>query len=296
VQTQAIGRESIDKLVRKQEWLDQIGDPLQDALRRFFHSREPLRFLKDLLNGTWLGHSLHPAITDVPVGAWTAAIGFDLAETISERDLGACANTAIGLGLASGLGAAASGLADWSDTYGEERRIGIAHALCNVTAVVLFALSLVERLSGRKSDGRALAALGYGAAVLGAYLGGDLVFRQGTAINRTAWFEAPKDFTAAMNDSDLPEGQPKRAQAGRATIVLVRQSGRIYALCETCAHAGGPLAKGSLQEGLITCPWHRSTYRLDTGEVVHGPSAYPQPCLEVRVREGVIEVRRAQEG
>lgn len=295
MQSQMSGRLSVIDLVRQQDWLDRIGDPVQESVSRFFRSSAVLRRLKDCLNGVWLAHPLHPAITDVPVGAWTAALAFDAAESATGQDLGACSNAAIGLGLAAGLGAAASGLADWSDTYGEERRLGVAHALCNVAATVLFAGSLAQRLSGRRSDGRALAALGYGAALLGAYLGGDLVFRQGTNVNRTAWFEAPKQFTAAMNEADLPEGQPKRAQAGRATVVLVRQNGQIYALCETCAHAGGPLAKGRLEDGLINCPWHGSQYRLDTGKVVHGPSTYDQPCLEVRVREGVIEVRRAQE-
>lgn len=134
--------------------------------------------------------------------------------------------------------------------------------------------------------------MGYTVAVASAYVGGDLVFRQGTGVNRTAWFEAPKKFTAVMAEADLPEGEPRSVRAGRAQVVLVRQNGHIHALCETCAHAGGPLGKGKLEDGLITCPWHGSQYRVSDGEVVHGPSAYSQPCLEVRISEGQIEVRR----
>jgi nitrite reductase/ring-hydroxylating ferredoxin subunit len=72
---------------------------------------------------------------------------------------------------------------------------------------------------------------------------------------------------------------------------VLRHQGRICALAERCAHQGGPLSEGELQDGTITCPWHGSTFRVDDGSVVHGPSTFDQPCYETRVRDGFIEVK-----
>jgi nitrite reductase/ring-hydroxylating ferredoxin subunit len=73
--------------------------------------------------------------------------------------------------------------------------------------------------------------------------------------------------------------------------VLVRRGDRIHALVESCAHLGGPLSEGSVEGGAIRCPWHGSLFALEDGRVLEGPSSFPQPCFEVRVREGQIEVR-----
>jgi nitrite reductase/ring-hydroxylating ferredoxin subunit len=43
----------------------------------------------------------------------------------------------------------------------------------------------------------------------------------------------------------------------------------------------------------IQCPWHRSRFALEDGRVLDGPAVHPQPCLETRVRNGRIEVRKA---
>jgi nitrite reductase/ring-hydroxylating ferredoxin subunit len=61
-----------------------------------------------------------------------------------------------------------------------------------------------------------------------------------------------------------------------------------------CAHAGGPLDKGTVVDGCLQCPWHASRFRLADGRVVRGPSVYDQPSYELRAAEGGgYEVRRA---
>jgi len=74
-------------------------------------------------------------------------------------------------------------------------------------------------------------------------------------------------------------------------ILLVRLGKKIHALAETCAHLGGPLSEGKLEGESVICPWHASQFELANGAVVTGPSAFPQPCLDARVRDGQIEVR-----
>jgi nitrite reductase/ring-hydroxylating ferredoxin subunit len=77
-------------------------------------------------------------------------------------------------------------------------------------------------------------------------------------------------------------------------ILLVKRSGRVHALIETCAHLGGPLEDGKLEGDTVVCPWHGSRFALETGDVIDGPSAFPQTCLEARVRDGHVEVRAAR--
>ncbi len=93
-------------------------------------------------------------------------------------------------------------------------------------------------------------------------------------------------------DSELLDGVPKRAFYNGVPILLVRREADIFALAETCSHFGGPLAEGKLVENTIQCPWHGSRFALDSGEVIDGPAVHPQPCLQSRVRNGQIEVRK----
>jgi hypothetical protein len=104
----------ISALIDAQEsWAKPVGERVQGWLGQLFADRRPL---KDALNGTWLGHPLHPAITDVPVGAMSVAALFDL--TGQRR----AADVAVATGLASMVGAAVTGAADAVDAYGRPRR------------------------------------------------------------------------------------------------------------------------------------------------------------------------------
>ena len=75
-------------------------------------------------------------------------------------------------------------------------------------------------------------------------------------------------------------------------MLLVRHDGAVFAMEDTCGHAGCPLSSGRLDGSTIVCPCHGSTYRLEDGAVIHGPSPFPQPTFEVRLRDGRIHLRR----
>jgi nitrite reductase/ring-hydroxylating ferredoxin subunit len=74
-------------------------------------------------------------------------------------------------------------------------------------------------------------------------------------------------------------------------VLLVRKGQRIYAIAETCSHLGGPLSEGTLEDLSVRCPWHGSRFSLEDGRVLEGPSVHVQPILDVRVRDGRVEVR-----
>ena len=94
-----------------------------------------------------------------------------------------------------------------------------------------------------------------------------------------------------LAEAELLEGELRKVSAGEASVLLVRDGGQVYALANTCSHAGGPLDEGELADGCVICPWHASTFRLTDGHIVRGPASVPQPAYQTRVRDGKIEVR-----
>jgi len=277
----------------RQRWLDTTADALQPAVRRAFDALGPARrHVKNFLHGTWLGHPLHPALTDIPLGAWTATLVLDaIGDRPGRPGVSRAADVSLGLGLAGAVGAAATGLTDWSDTDARPRRIGVAHAALNGGATLLFAASLLCRGRAHRDTGRGLALAGYLAVIAAAYLGGELAFHEQIGMDHSAGRELPDEFTPVLAESDLAEGELKRVLYKQTPVLLVKRGDQLYALVETCAHLGGPLAEGRLDGETIVCPWHSSRFALGAGAVVDGPSAFPQPCLEVRTRDGQIEVR-----
>lgn len=285
--------EALMKVVDQQEALDRLSDQVQPLVRNAFKSAGPAgRELKNILHGTWLGHPLHPVLTDVPIGAWTAALALDAMESISGRkELGAGADAAIAVGLVGAAGAAVTGLTDWSETNGRARKVGILHGLLNVGATVLYTTSLVLRRKQKRSAGMGFAMLGYAVSSASAYLGGHLVFSEQIGVNHAAAQEMPKEFVPVLADTELREGEMKRAEAGGVPVLLVRREGTVCALAHTCSHLGGPLSEGKLEGDVVQCPWHGSRFNVRDGNVVDGPATFPQPRFEARVREGQIEVR-----
>jgi nitrite reductase/ring-hydroxylating ferredoxin subunit/uncharacterized membrane protein len=283
----------IDRIV-DQHWLDHTAEAVAPVVRRALQASGPQ--VANALHGVGLGHPLHPVLTDVPIGAWTTAVVLDLAEGAGRPEYGPGADAAIAVGLVGALGAAVTGLADWSETDGRARRTGLLHGLLNVAATTLFASAWMARRSDR-STGRTLARVGYGVSLAAAYLGGNLVFTRQIGVDHTAGQTLPAEFVPVMRADDLPEQQMRRVEVEGVKVLLVKQHGRIHAMAETCAHLGGPLSEGTLEEGAVVCPWHGSRYALEDGALLDGPSAHPQPCFEVRVSDaGMIELRTPERG
>lgn len=268
------------------EALDQLTGPLVRAVKKAV----PAGPVKDLLSGTPLGHPLHPALTDVPIGSFTGAAVLDLLG--GERSQAAVEGL-LALGIAATLPTAAAGLSDWSDTYGSEQRIGVVHALANVASLGLFAASLAARRRGNSGLGRTLTLAGLTTLVTGGYLGGHLTYARGVGVNNAFYEHEPEDWTVAMDAADLPAGSPTKVDVAGANVLLYRSADRIYAIGSRCSHAGGPLQDGKIDEAAlcVECPWHGSVFQLEDGAVVHGPASVPQAAYDVRERDGRIEVR-----
>jgi nitrite reductase/ring-hydroxylating ferredoxin subunit/uncharacterized membrane protein len=270
----------------RQRWLDGAGDVLAQVASATFDHLGPLsKPIEDLLHGTPAGHPLHPAFTDIPIGAWTATLALDIAGLEEGADL------ALDLGLAGAAASAIAGLADWRYTEGTQRRTGVAHALLNVTGTALYALSSLQRHKGGRAGATTLSNIGYGFILGGGFLGGELAYQLGVMVNRNAWVTGQGRYVPVMPVEDLEENKPVHAEAGNEEVVLVKRGGSVYALAESCAHLGGPLSEGTIEGDAIVCPWHGSQFALEDGSVVAGPSAYNQPCYAARIRNSMVEVR-----
>jgi len=283
----------LDALAR-QEWLGRASQAVQQAVQNMFDAGgAAAKPLADILHGTWLGHPLHPPLTDIPLGAWTAALALDALDTSSDTDFAGGADAAIAVGLVGAVGAAAGGLADWKELDAKPLRVGLVHGVLNLGATLLYAGSLALRRRGDRGAGRAVALAGYLVATTAAYLGGDLVYRDqiGVSHNNPVW--TALKFAPTLADAELAEDEPRCVEVGERRIVLVRQNGQIYALADRCSHLGGPLSDGKLEDGCIQCPWHGSRFNVADGRPLEGPATISQPWFETRVRNGKIEVRAA---
>lgn len=282
-------RRFVNAIVNAQQgWSDPFGEGVQKVLGAIFGAVRPI---KDFLNGTWWGHALHPALTDVPVGALLAALVLDV--TGARRP----ADVTIVVGFVGMLAAWLTGLADFTDTDVKPARgYATMHGLLMTIALVLYAVSLGQRFGQPETADRSvavtLAIVGFVIIGASAYLGGDLVFTMGNMVDRHAWRSGGTKWTP-LDLASIPEGAPTKARAGAQTLVVVRRGDTIYALHDVCAHAGCNLSEGKVMGSAIECPCHGSRYDLATGHVVAGPSTFDQPRYEVRSALGKVEVRRA---
>ncbi len=275
--TRAVERLSAD------ERLDELADPTADAVRHAL-DRQPL---KDALSGTWLGHPLHPLLTDLPIGFWTSAFTLDL---VGGRGTRRAATQLVGWGVVSAVPTALAGAADWGDTTGPARRIGLVHAAANTTALACYAASWWSRIRGRHARGVALGLAGATAATVGGYLGGHLMQTLGVGVDHTAVSRPPKEWTRVA-DAEEVTATPRRVLAGEAPVIVLREAGKIVALDARCPHRGAPMDEGEVRDGCITCPWHGSVFRVADGRLVHGPATVDLPAYDCRVNLDGVEVR-----
>jgi len=257
-----------------------------------------MRPLKIFLNGTWVGHPLHPLLTDIPIGAWTLTILLDLAALLfGFPQLGLAGSIASGIGVAGAFAAGNAGLADWMDIDPPEKAIGAFHAMVNVSATVLFLVSFLMRWRHHWDPGWetfVVALAGYLLSMIGGYLGGVLVFHKGVMINRNAYRNGPDEFTSVIATRDLAEGQLKRVLVEEQPVLLLKLGGTVYALGAVCSHYGAPLNEGKIVERTIECPWHASQFSLADGRVAQGPACAGLPVYDCKIVNDEVQIKLRQ--
>ncbi|WP_406003368.1 Rieske 2Fe-2S domain-containing protein [Streptomyces sp. NBC_00829] len=267
------------------EELDAVAAPLKRVVQGL-----PLGRLRGVLHGRPLGHPLHPALVQVPVGAWLSAGVLDLVPG-SER----AARLLVAVGVVTAAPAAWTGWVDWAEQHEQQMRTGLLHAASIAAAVGLYGASWAARSRGRNGLGRALGFAGLTAAGSGAAIGGHLAYRQAAGANKTEpvlHLIEPGWHTLGRLD-EFTIGEAARRMVGEVPVLVVREAQDVFhVLADRCSHFSGPLSQGEVTDGCVTCPWHGSVFRLSDGWNVGGPATAPQPRFATRTdSDGNLQAR-----
>src|SRR5215470_5557711 len=136
-------------------WLRTLSDWLTGVLVPFRERHQDNLLLELLHGGRWVGHPLHPALSDLPVGLWAGVVVLDATDRgqASRRGLGAA-----GIISAAGILAAGAtvltGLNDWTVSNDQDRRVGLFHGLLNTAGLGFQGASLGTRMAGHRSTAR----------------------------------------------------------------------------------------------------------------------------------------------
>ncbi len=253
---------------------------------------ESVREAADVLHGKWLGHPLHPALTDFTIGAWAFGSILDMVSMgTRSRGIAHAADLLISMGNAAAMPTAMAGLADYSAAPPDAVKTGAAHAILNAGGLLLNLASASLRRSGNRGAGVALSTVASGVLLISAYLGGGLTYHHRVGVNKIPEVDRTDNWTSVLPENDLPDKTPKRVEVDEIPVVVYRAEGETHAMCAICGHEGGPLDEGEFHGTHVTCPWHQSVYDIRDGSVIHGPTVYPEPVYEVRSQNGTIELK-----
>lgn len=252
---------------------------LASPVRRLPNGRSPL-------NGTFLGHPVHPLLVTAPLGAWASACVLDL----GGRDPRA-ARSLVGAGSLLALPSALAGANDWLDTDGAERRVGGAHAALNLCAMGVYAASWLLRAKHHRA-GVVAGLAGVGLLATAGWLGGHLTYAMGVGVDTNAFSTGPQEWTDLGIEAQASAA--RLAQIDGARLAVTEVDGRAAVLGDRCSHRGGPLSEGKVVQDCFTCPWHGSRFDAVTGAVRRGPASVPQPVYETRRVDGSTQVRRKE--
>jgi nitrite reductase/ring-hydroxylating ferredoxin subunit/uncharacterized membrane protein len=276
-------------------WLRNLSDQLAAALVPLRERYQDNLVLELMHGGRWIGHPIHPALSDLPIGLWAGVMVLDVLDRdpAPRRGLDA-AGVLSAAGILAAGATAVTGITDWTVSEEQDRRVGLMHGILNTVALGLQGASLGTRVAGHRSTARVLAAASLTVTGAAGYLGGHLVFTRGVMVNRVAWAVGPRRWTRALAEAELPDDTPTAVEAEGRQIMLYRHDGALYALDNICSHAGGLLSRGTVAGLTVTCPLHGARFGLADGCVGRGPASQPQPVLPTRIRNGWIEVRGSQ--
>jgi nitrite reductase/ring-hydroxylating ferredoxin subunit/uncharacterized membrane protein len=274
-------------------WLKKLDDRVSGVVLPLYDRHRDDLPVELMHGGRWAGHSVHAALSDLPIGLWSGTFVLDLlGQDVrpNGRRLDP-AGTLSAAGWLAALATVATGVTDWSVSDGEDRRLGLFHGLLNVTGMTLQGASLAARLGEHRNAARALSAAGLAVTAAAGYVGGHLVQGRAVMVSRVATNTGPSRWVRVIAEQDLPEDTLTGVDVEGRKVLLHRQGQELRALDDVCSHAGGLLSRGTIEGCAVECPLHGSRFDLRDGRIVRGPAHQRQPVLPARVRNGWIEVR-----
>lgn len=88
----------------------------------------------------------------------------------------------------------------------------------------------------------------------------------------------------------IPSGSIKSFRMIEKEVMVISLNGQVFCLQARCTHAGAPLAEGSIEDDILTCPWHGSKFRITDGEVVKGPAKKGLQVYKTLIKNGFLYV------
>lgn len=284
--------QQLDGIIKESKFQKASADAAQYLREKMLEAGAEVRETADVLHGKHLGHSLHPVLTDITIGGWTAGAFFDVVALLTGASWARkSANIMIGLGTLSAVPTALAGIVDYSAIKKDAAGYGAAHGLLNGVAFFCFTISLVARVKRNTGTAFIFSMLGSTFATGSAWLGGDMVYRHRIGVDHSKTAELD-DWMDVMDEADLKSAVPTAIKVKDQPILLFRDGGDIHAISAVCSHAGGPLEEGLVNGTCIECPWHQSVYDMRDGQVVHGPATFNQPRYGTRIHNGQIQINR----
>jgi len=176
---------------------------------------------RTVLTGEWMGHALHPSLTDLPLGFWTSATALDLLGGPSSRP---AARRLVGLGLLAAVPTAASGWSEWHQLDRPVQRLGVVHAGLNVGAIACFGGSWLARRRGRFVAGSALGLVGATLSGAAGYLGGHMTSARRVATRHPAFDDAAPGSGPDSHTGTDPETPPSVTAADVVAVVTAQHA------------------------------------------------------------------------
>jgi nitrite reductase/ring-hydroxylating ferredoxin subunit/uncharacterized membrane protein len=287
---------TLETTLEKIPAFDQAAQTVSRGLhQKVLEGGEPARKIADALHGTWLGHPLHPALTDFVVGAW--GLGSILSLVPGDNGNGErerVSDQLIKIGIALSVPTAVTGMTDFSTISRSAMKTGMSHGLLNTAALLCYSLSLRDRARGNRHRGNTYSTIGFGLMMASAWLGGTLTYKHRIGVNKLPRPEGPEDWKDLMALEDLPDKQPRRVDVDGSEVLVFKSGGEVMAISAVCSHEEGPLEEGKIEGRHVQCPWHQSVFDMRHGRVVHGPSTYPQHRYQTRTVDGRLQIRLAE--
>jgi len=281
--------ESLDRMTPITKFGEMASQSIHSAV---MEGGEETRKVADALHGTWLGHPLHPMLTDVTIGAWVMGAVFDAIGGVTDDDFSrVAADRLTAIGTASAIPTALTGAIDYSTAQKPAITSITVHAALNYVGVGMYLMSLRERNRGRRGKGVMWSSLALGLTSASAWLGGHIVYRHRVGVDHAERFDGPANWTPVLAESELAQRTPKCVKHDGKSVLLYRDGDEIYGIGAVCSHAAGPLEEGEIDGHFVQCPWHDSVFDLRDGSIKHGPATQPQHAFDVRVRDGQVEIR-----
>lgn len=181
-----------------------------------------------LLRGEWLGHALHPVLTDAPIGCWLASGLLDL---LGGRRSRPASQRLVGLGLLFVPATAVTGIVDWGQV--EERRtkrVGVVHAVGNMVVGSLYLMSWRARRRDAHLRGVVLGLAGGALSIGTAYLGGHMSYARPAGTGERGL----DDVAVEPPREHVPDPEPMSSEVdeSEAAEILGVQAEQMQALIE----------------------------------------------------------------